>query len=38
LRLPLPDTHIVWAMIALGYPAQEGKLLAKRQNVVKWAE
>lgn len=34
----VPDTHIVWAMIALGYPAQEGKLLAKRQDVVRWVE
>ena len=34
----LPDTHIVWTMLALGYPAQEGRLLARRQNVVKWVE
>lgn len=32
----VPDTHIVWAMLALGYPAQEGKLLAKRQDAVRW--
>ena len=34
----IPDTHIVWAMIALGWPTQEGKLLAKRQDVVRWVE
>ena len=34
----LPDTHIVWAILALGYPAHEGRLLARRQNVVKWVE
>ena len=34
----LPDTHIVWAILALGYPAHEGRLLARWQNVVKWVE
>ena len=32
----IPDTHIVWAMLALGWPAQEGKLLAKKPDAIKW--
>lgn len=34
----IPDTHIVWTMLAVGYPAQDGKLLAKRHDVVRWVE
>lgn len=30
----VPQGHTVWSMIALGYPAEEGKLLAKKQTVV----
>jgi len=34
----IPDSHIVWAAVAMGYPAKEGKLLAKKTNVVTWIE
>lgn len=34
----IPDTHIVWAAIAMGWPAQPGKLLAKKQDVIKYLE
>mgnify|MGYP002510204575 CR=1 FL=1 len=32
----IPDTHIVWAAIVMGWPAEPGKLLAKKQNVIKY--
>lgn len=32
----IPEQHIVWASIALGYPKNPGKLLAKKQNVIRW--
>lgn len=32
----IPDTHIVWAAIAMGWPAQPGRLLAKKQDVIKY--
>lgn len=32
----IPDTHIVWATIAMGYPEKPGKLLAKKQTVIHW--
>lgn len=32
----LPDRHIVWAAIAMGYPRQPGKLLAKKQDAIHW--
>lgn len=34
----VPDEHIVWATIALGYPAQEGRLLEKKRDVVHWVD
>lgn len=34
----VPDTHIVWVAIAMGYPEKPGKLLAKKMNVVNWIE
>lgn len=34
----IPDTHIVWATLALGYPAKEAKLLAKKKNVIYWID
>ena len=30
----LPQTHIVWALLVLGYPAEEGLQLAKNENVI----
>ena len=30
----IPQGHTVWSMIALGYPAEEPKSLAKKENVV----
>lgn len=30
----VPQTHIVWATIALGYPVSEGNMLAKKEDVV----
>lgn len=36
--IEIPDSHIVWATVAMGYPAKEGKLLAKKTDVVKWIE
>lgn len=30
----IPERHIVWCMAALGYPLGEGKLLAKKKDVV----
>lgn len=30
----VPQQHIVWYMAALGYPLEEGKLLAQKGNVV----
>lgn len=32
----IPDNHIVWAMVAMGYPEKPGKLLAKKENVINW--
>lgn len=34
----VPDSHLVWATVAMGYPAQEGKLLAKKTDVIRWVE
>lgn len=34
----VPRQHIVWAMVALGYPKAPGKLLAKKENVVHFVE
>ena len=33
----VPENHTVWSMIALGYPAEEGKLLARKEEVVHFA-
>lgn len=32
----IPDSHIVWAALLMGYPAQPGKLLAKKMDVARW--
>ena len=34
----IPQSHTVWAMVALGYPKAPGKLLAKKENVIKFIE
>lgn len=34
----IPDSHIVWSTIAMGYPAGEGKLLAKKTDVIGWVK
>ena len=37
-ELEIPQKHIVWAMIALGYPAKRPQSPARKMNVVKWVE
>lgn len=32
----IPENHIVWASVALGYPYHEGTLLKKNENVIKY--
>lgn len=34
----IPDTHIVWSTVVMGYPAKAGKELAKKTNVINWVE
>ncbi len=34
----VPARHIVWATLALGWPKEPGKLLAKKQNVIHWVD
>ena len=34
----VPGQHIVWSAVALGYPKAPGKLLAKKENVVRVME
>lgn len=34
----IPSRHTVWATLALGWPREPGKLLAKKQNVIRWAD
>lgn len=34
----IPTQHIVYATLALGHPRDAGKLLAKKQNVIRWIE
>ena len=34
----IPSRHIVYATLALGHPREAGKLLAKKQNVIRWIE
>lgn len=34
----IPENHIVWSMLALGYPLSEGVLLKKNENVVTWID
>ena len=37
-ELNIPGNHIIWSMIALGYPAIEDKAPARKTNVVNWVE
>lgn len=32
----IPENHTVWCMAAFGYPAADGKLLAKKRDIVKY--
>ena len=32
----VPENHIVWASVALGYAVSEGNLLKKKENVIKF--
>lgn len=34
----IPKEHIVWATIALGYPVEEGNMLAKKKDVITYIE
>lgn len=34
--LEIPSQHIVWATLAMGYPAKKPVAVAKKQNVVQW--
>ncbi len=36
--LGIPENHIVWSAVALGYPVAEGLLLKKKENVIEWIE
>jgi len=37
-KMGVPENHIVYSMVALGYPAAEGSLLAKNKDVVVWVD
>ena len=37
-EMKIPERHRVWAMIALGYPAQTAKPVPRKENVVHWVE
>lgn len=37
-KLGVPENHIVYSMLALGYPASEAVLLAKNKDVVVWVD
>ena len=32
----VPENHTVWSMVALGYPAEEGKAIARKETVVRY--
>ena len=32
----IPENHIVWAAVALGYPVSEGAALKKKEDVVRY--
>ena len=37
-RYDIPENHIVWSAVAMGYPITEGMKLKKNENVVTWIE
>ena len=37
-KLGIPENHIVWSMIALGYQVYDGKPLVKRTDVVHYVD
>lgn len=37
-KLGIPENHIVWSMIALGYPVYDGERLVKRTDVVHYVD
>ena len=34
----IPQRHVVWSVIAMGYPAGQPKIIARKPNVVGWVE
>ncbi len=34
----VPNEHIVWAMVALGYPMRSGNMFAKKSDVVAYID
>jgi long-chain acyl-CoA synthetase len=34
----VPESHVVWSMLALGYPVADGVLLKKNTDVVTWID
>lgn len=34
----IPERHIVWSVVAMGYPAEQPKIIARKTNVVGWVE
>lgn len=34
----IPENHVIWSMIGLGYPVAEGAFLQKKKDVVRWVE
>ena len=37
-EMGIPQSHLIWAMIALGYPASEDKKPVRKTDVVAWIE
>ena len=35
-RYDIPENHVVWATIALGYPVSDGAMLQKNDKVVRY--
>lgn len=34
----IPENHIVWSTVVLGYPLTEGAMLAKKKDVVRYID